>query len=72
MRIPKNHRKSWQQVRKSGNEIAWGSTGRFYTNERRECFLDFILNHNLSFMNKAFVVSNRTEVLDITLVSAWY
>lgn len=55
-----------------GKEIAWGSTGRFYTNERRECFLDFILNHNLSFMNKAFVVSNRTEVLDITLVSAWY
>lgn len=44
------------------------------TNQRGECILNFISNHNLAILNRGstptFVVSNRIEVLDITIINA--
>ena len=49
----------------------WGSSD---TNTRGECILDFLLCNNLVVVNKGteptFVVANRKEVLDITIISA--
>lgn len=48
----------------------WGSSD---TNTRGECIFDFILDNNLVVLNQGseptFAISNRQEVLDITLAS---
>ena len=48
-------------------------SGSTNTNERGQKLMEFIIGSNLSVINKGheptFVISNRREVLDITLVS---
>ncbi|XP_065366817.1 uncharacterized protein LOC135959717 [Calliphora vicina] len=55
----------------NSHHIVWGSSD---TNTRGESLFSFILNSSLEVVNRGseptFIVSNRSEVLDLTLVSA--
>ena len=55
----------------NAHHIIWGSTN---TNPRGECLLDYILSSNLEVVNigsePTFIVANRMEVLDLTLISS--
>ena len=57
----------------NAHHLIWGSSD---TNTRGECLFEFILDSNLVVANRGseptFVVANRKEVLDITLISLSY